>query len=67
MTKWTAARQASLSFTISWSLLKLMSIELMMHLLVTVINLLETDVFITTQDSLLLSVCNEVDLFLLLL
>ena len=24
---WTAARQASLSFTISWSLLKLMSIE----------------------------------------
>ena len=26
----TAARQASLSFTISWSLLKLMSIELMM-------------------------------------
>ena len=29
-TPWTAARQASLSFTISWSLLKLMSIELMM-------------------------------------
>ena len=27
-TSWTAARQASLSFTISWSLLKLMSIEL---------------------------------------
>ena len=27
---WTAARQASLSFTISWSLLKLMSIEWMM-------------------------------------
>ena len=27
---WTAARQASLSFTISWSLLKLMSIELML-------------------------------------
>ena len=27
---WTAARQASLSFTISWSLLKLMSIELVM-------------------------------------
>ena len=26
---WTAARQASLSFTISWSLLRLMSIELM--------------------------------------
>ena len=30
MTPWTAARQGSLSFTISWSLLKLMSIELMM-------------------------------------
>ena len=27
---WTAARRASLSFTISWSLLRLMSIELMM-------------------------------------
>ena len=30
VTPWTAACQASLSFTISWSLLKLMSIELMM-------------------------------------
>ena len=29
-TPWTAARQAYLSFTISWSLLKLMSVELMM-------------------------------------
>ena len=29
-TPWTAAHQASLSFTISWSLLKLMSIELVM-------------------------------------
>ena len=29
-TQWTAARQASLSFTISWSLLKLMSIESVM-------------------------------------
>ena len=29
-TPWTTARQASLSFTISWSLLKLMSIELVM-------------------------------------
>jgi len=28
LTPWTVARQASLSFTISWSLLKLMSIEL---------------------------------------
>ena len=30
MTPWTAAHQASLFFTISWSLLKLMSIESMM-------------------------------------
>ena len=30
MTPWTAAHQASLSFTISWSLLKLMFIELVM-------------------------------------
>ena len=30
MTAWTAARWASLSFIISWSLLKLMSIELVM-------------------------------------
>ena len=30
MTPWTAACQASLSFTVSWSLLKLMSIELVM-------------------------------------
>ena len=30
MTPWTAAYQASLSFTSSWSLLKLMSIELVM-------------------------------------
>ena len=29
-TAWTAARQASLSFTISWSLLRLMSTELVM-------------------------------------
>ena len=28
---WTTARQASLSFTISWSLLKLMSIESVIH------------------------------------
>ena len=31
-TPWTAAHQASLSFTISWSLLKLMSIESMMSI-----------------------------------
>ena len=30
MTQWTAARQASLSVTNSWSLLKLMSIESVM-------------------------------------
>ena len=30
VTTWNVARQASLSFTISWSLLKLMSIELLM-------------------------------------
>ena len=30
VTPWTVACQASLSFTVSWSLLKLMSIELMM-------------------------------------
>ena len=30
VTPWTAARQASLSFTISWTLLKLMPIELVM-------------------------------------
>ena len=30
VTPWTVAHQASLSFTISWSLLKLMSIESMM-------------------------------------
>ena len=30
VTPWAAARQASLSFTVSWSLLKLMSIELVM-------------------------------------
>ena len=32
VTPWTAAHQASLSITISWSLLKLMSIELVMPL-----------------------------------
>ena len=30
MTPWTAARQESLSFTVSWRLLKLLSIELVM-------------------------------------
>ena len=31
-TPWTVARQASLSFTVSWSLLKLMSIESALHI-----------------------------------
>ena len=35
-TPWTAARQASLSFTISWSLLKFMSTELVLSELSTV-------------------------------
>ena len=33
-TPWTAARQASLSLTVSWSLLKLLSIESVMPFLV---------------------------------
>ena len=45
---WTAARQAPLSFTISWSLLKLMSIESMMpynHLILCCPLLLLPSVF----------------------
>ena len=45
---WTAAHQASLSFTISWSLLKLMSIELVMpsnHLILCHPLLLVSSVF----------------------
>ena len=45
---WTAAHQASLSFTIPWSLLKLMSIELMMpsnHLIVCHPLLLLSSIF----------------------
>ena len=34
-TPWTAARQASLSFTISLSLLKLMFIELIVYMLIS--------------------------------
>ena len=48
MTPWTAARQASLSFTISQSLLKLMSIESMMpssHLLLCCPLLLLPSIF----------------------
>jgi len=45
VTPWTAARQASLSITNSWSLLKLMSIELVMpsnHLILCLPLLLNT-------------------------
>ena len=48
MTPWTAACQASMSFTLSWSLLKLMSIELMMpsnHLIHCHSLLLPTSIF----------------------
>ena len=47
-TPWTAACQASLSFTISWSLLKLMSIELVMpsnHLILCCPLLLPPSIF----------------------
>ena len=49
---WTAAHQASLSFTISWSLLKLMSIELVMpsnHLILCRPLLLLPSVFPTIR------------------
>ena len=39
VTPWTAAHQVSLSFTISWSLLKLMSIESKLHLGSSKLNL----------------------------
>ena len=51
-TSWTAARQASLSFTISWSLLKLMSIELGMppnHLLLCCPLLLLPSIFLSIR------------------
>ena len=51
-TPWTAARQASLSFTISWSLLKLMSIESVMpsnHLVLCCPLLLLPSVFPSIQ------------------
>ena len=47
-TPWTAARQASLSVTISWSLLRLMSIELVMpsnHLILCCPLLLPPSIF----------------------
>ena len=48
VTLWTATRQVSLSFTISWSLLKLMSIELVMpfnHLTLCCTLLLLSSIF----------------------
>ena len=51
-TLWTAALQASLSFTISWSLLKLTSIELMMlsnHLILCYSLLLFPSVFLSNK------------------
>ena len=49
-TSWTAAHQASLSFTISWSLLKLMSVESVMpsnHLVLCHLLLLLPSVFLS--------------------
>ena len=51
-TPWTAAHQASLSFTISWSLFKLMSIELVMlsnHLILCHPRLLLPSIFPSTM------------------
>ena len=48
MTPWTAACQVSLSFTVSWSLLKLMSIESMVpsnHLILCCLLLLLPSIF----------------------
>ena len=48
---WTAAHQASLSFTVSWSLLRLMSIELVMlsnHLILCHPLLLLPSIFLST-------------------
>ena len=48
VTPWTAARQASLSFTISWSLLRLMSVESVMpsnHLILCCHPLLLPSIF----------------------
>ena len=53
VTPWTAARQASLSFTISWSLLKLMSVELVMS----------SSHFILSSLSLSLNLCQHQGLF----
>ena len=52
MTPWTAAHQASLSFNVSWSLLKFMSVELVMlsnHLILCCSLLLLPSVFPTVR------------------
>ena len=52
MTLWTAAHQASLSFTISWSLLKLMSIVLMIpfsHLILCCLLLFLPSIFLSIR------------------
>ena len=49
---WTAARQVSLSFTISWSSLKLMSIESVMpsnHLILCCLLLLRPSIFLSIR------------------
>ena len=51
-TLWTAARQVSLSFTNSWSLLRLMSIELVMpsnHLILCRLLLLPHSIFLSIR------------------
>ena len=48
LTQWTAASQSSLSFTISWSLLKLMSVESMVpsnYLILCCLVLLLSSIF----------------------
>ena len=55
-TPWTAAHQASLSFTISWSLLRLMSIESVMlynHLILCLPLLFMPSIF----SNLLINIC----------
>ena len=49
MTPWTAARQASLSFSISWGLLKLMSTESVDHLILCRPLLLPPAVFLSIR------------------
>ena len=64
LTPWTAARQASLSITNAWSLLKLMSIELVMpsnHLMLCIYIL--PSVYIYTVEYYSAMKKNEIMLF----